>query len=268
MKENNLKQIKIKCPAKINLDLRVFKKDKTTPYHKIKSVMQAISLFDYLTIKVSDGDGIKLDGTSDEITYDEKNICYKAVELFLNEINEQHFVEIFIEKNIPVAAGLAGGSTDAAGTLYGLNKLFNNVLSKEKLNDLAKLLGSDLNFCLIGGTKLCTGRGETITNMPFFNFKLSLIKPRDLKISTADAYRMFDEIKRESNLRNDLEFALLNKGNYPEIQHLHDLGMQMSGSGPTFFVRESKVNANLDKKQYLQIENLQSVEYGVSEVEV
>jgi len=259
-----MKQIKIKCPAKINLDLRVFPKDEKTGYHNIKSIMQTISLFDYLTIKLKDGDNIALSGTSDEIPYDEKNLCHKATKLFLDTINKKYDIQIHIEKNIPVCAGLAGGSTDAAGVLYGLNKLLNNPLTEEKINELALLLGSDLNFCLKGGTQLCTQRGEKMISMPFYNFKLSLVKPKNLKISAREAYEAFDNLKEESNMRNDLEFALINK--YEELQYLNSQGLQMSGSGPTYFLRDKNFTNPIDKNKYLVINDLNSIEYGVCEV--
>ena len=259
-----MKKIKVKCPAKINLDLRVFKKDKTG-FHPIKSIMQAINLFDFITIELNEGDLIKLNGTSDEIPYDEKNICFKAAKLFLEKINKKYSVSIFIEKNIPVCAGLAGGSTDAAGVLYGLNKILDYPLALKELHKLAFELGSDLNFCLEGGTKLCQGRGEKLTSMPFYDFKLSLVKPKNLKISAKEAYLAFDELKKESNLRNDLEFALLETNKYEELHLLNSLGLQMSGSGPTFFLRDKNFDIELDDN-YLIINDLNSIDYGVVEV--
>ncbi len=259
-----MEEIKIKCPAKINLDLRVYPLDKKTGFHPIKSIMQTINLYDYLTIKIKEGNSIKLEGNSDEIPYDEKNICFFAIEAFLNKIGQKKEVEVYIEKNIPVCAGLAGGSTDAAGVLFALNKLFDYPLSLTELNELAYTLGSDLNFCLIGGTKLCQGRGEKITQMPFFSFDLTLVKPKNLKISAFEAYSAFDKLKTESNLRNDLEFALIDK--YEELKYLNSLGMQMSGSGPTFFIRQKKLDFEIDKKNYLVIENLSSTDKGVEEL--
>ena len=117
--------IKIKCPAKINLTLEIVNK-RDDGFHNIKSIMQMINLYDYLTISIkkSLNNEIKLSGTSDEIPYNETNLVYKAVNLYLNEAKiKDLLVEIHIEKNIPIAAGLAGGSTDAAGTLWGLNQL-------------------------------------------------------------------------------------------------------------------------------------------------
>lgn len=258
------KSIKIMCPAKINLDLRVFPKDLNTGFHPIKSIMQTINLFDYLTISIKEGEGISLSGTSSEIPYNEKNLCYKAAAAFLNKIDKNYKITIFIKKNIPVEAGLAGGSTDGAGVLYGLNKMLDNPLSDKKIFDIASKLGSDLNFCLKGGTQLCQGKGDNMVQMPFYDFKLSLIKPKNLKISTKDAYEAFDNLKVESNMRNDLEFALIDK--YKELQYLNSMGLQMSGSGPTYFLRDKDIDFKIDEDKYLVINNLRSVNHGVIEV--
>ena len=186
--------IKIQCPAKINLTLKVTGK-RDDGFHNIESVMQTIDLFDYLTISAekSDKTEIILSGTSDEIPYNEKNLVYKAAKLLLDETGKCCKVTCHIEKNIPVAAGLAGGSTDAAGMLYGLNKLLGKPLDDEGLNDLCAKLGSDLNFCLKGGRQLAKGRGEILEELPFEEFEVALIKPIDLGISAKEAYTKFAE---------------------------------------------------------------------------
>lgn len=252
-------QIKIKCPAKINLDLKV-SPIREDGFHSIKSIMQTISLFDYLTISISDGSEIILNGNSLEIPYNENNICHKAAKLFLEKIKKEYEVKIYIEKNIPVCAGLAGGSTDGAGVLYGLNKLLNEPLNKKELHNLASQIGSDLNFCLEGGRQLCTGRGEILTPQEFVEFSLTLVKPKNLKISAAEAYKTFDNLKEQSTLPNDLEFALLDK--YKELQFLHSKGLQMSGSGPTFFTLKEKLDFKLDGS-YQIIENLKAINFGI-----
>lgn len=258
-----MKKIKIQCPAKINLNLKVFKKDDLTGFHPIKSIMQAINLFDYIAIQISDGDEIIQKGNSKEIPYNESNICYKATKLFLETINKKAKIEIEIEKNIPVCAGLAGGSTDAAGVLYGLNELFSRPLNKEQIHILASKLGSDLNFCLEGGAKLCTNKGEKLENIEFSEFNITLVKPKNLQISTKDAYLAFDNLTTTSNMENDLEYALINK--YSELKYLNSLKGQMSGSGPTYFFKTPKLDFDLDEN-YLVIENLKTINYGVKEI--
>ena len=257
------KEIKIQCPAKINLDLRVFPRD-NSGFHPIKSIMQTISLYDYLQIKIADGAEITLSGNCVEIPYDENNLCYKAAKAFFEEAGKKYSVNIYIEKNIPVEAGLAGGSTDAAGVLYGLNMLLKKPLSDKQIFDIAAYLGSDVNFCLKGGTQLCQGKGDNMIQMPFYNFKLSLVKPKNLKISTRDAYDAFDNLAKESDMRNDLEFALLDK--YEELRYLHSMDLQMSGSGPTYFMRDKNIDFEIDSEKYLVINDLNSVEHGVREV--
>ena len=258
-----MKEITIKCPAKINLDLKVFPKDELTGFHPIESIMQTINLCDYITIILKEGNLIKLNGTSNEIPYNEQNICHKAINLFQEELKQCFDISIYIKKNIPVCAGLAGGSTNAAGVLYGINKLLNSPFDKNKLHKLAEKLGSDLNFCLEGGKQLCKGRGEKLTKLDFEEFPITLVKPKNLQISAKNAYCAFDELKEKSNMPNDLEFALLNK--HKELQFLNSKGMQMSGSGPTYFIKKEKLDFHLDDNFQI-IENLKSVNYGVEEI--
>jgi 4-diphosphocytidyl-2-C-methyl-D-erythritol kinase len=260
-------QIKIKTPAKINLTLEIVNK-REDGFHNIQSIMQLIDLYDYLTInaEMSEKEEIILTGTSDEIPYNEKNLVYKATKLFIEKTNlAPHKFSIHIEKNIPVSAGLAGGSTNAAGTIYGLNKLFNEPLSKEELHKLCETLGSDLNVCLEGGCLLATSRGEVVSKLPFVNSDVSLIKPLNLGISAKEAYtkysqleikpnydmtsKMVDSIKIGTDIRqflyNDLETAVFN--DYPELQKIKEKypNSIMSGSGSTYFLLEPTLE-NLD----------------------
>ena len=218
-----MQTIKIQCPAKINLNLKVTGKLEGG-FHSIESIMQTVSLYDYLTINVEDSDKteIILSGNSSEIPYDEHNLVYKATKLYLDYFGiKNKKINIYIEKNIPIAAGLAGGSTDGAGVLYGLDKIlchceeFNNKILRGKilchseqsvesenftpLNDefyidkLCAQLGSDLNVCLHGGRILAQGRGEITTPLEFEEFNVSLIKPIGLGISAKEAYTKFSQ---------------------------------------------------------------------------
>lgn len=275
MPEDRMKKIKVKTPAKINLTLKVGHV-RPDGFHPIESIMSAIDLFDYIDIEACDRENIqacseiKINSNSLEIPHDCSNIAYKAAELFLKETKIQSDINIYIEKNIPVCAGLAGGSTNASGVLWGLNELYNRPLSMEKINLMLQTMGSDLNFCLAGGTKLCKGRGEELFDMPYEEIPITLIKPLNLKISAKEAYQRFDEAAMKggvSNLPNDLEFALL--PHYEEIQYLNGLGFQMSGSGPTFFVKQAFLEPELRKKlekEYLIVENLKTFNGGVSRV--
>lgn len=264
-------EIKIQCPAKINLTLKVLGK-REDGFHNIESIMQTISLYDYLTINAEKSDKfeINLSGNNNEIPYNEKNLVYKAAKLFIDNTNLQpHKFEIYIDKNIPVAAGLAGGSTDAAGTLYGLNRIFDEPLSKEKLHELCAQLGSDLNFCLEGGRQMTKGRGEILEKLPFEKLSISLIKPKNLGISAKEAYTKYSQKNSQNfqskygskdSFKNDLEWALID--DYKELQNIKDLYPEsiMSGSGSTYFSVNREFYPTND---YWTANNLVSTEQGI-----
>ena len=282
-----MKTLKVKTPAKINLTLEVLNK-REDGFHNIQSIMQTISLYDYLTFEIVPSNGIEiiLDGTSDEIPYNEKNLVYKAAAKFLDkaQINNVR-INIFIEKNIPIAAGLAGGSTNAAGTFYALNKLFDDVLSKNDIEELCASMGSDLNFCLNGGCMLCTSRGEITQRLPFYEQSVSLVKPKYLGISAKEAYTNFamlldktipDNTTKLINLLNKGEFDKtliynnLENALFPHYEELRNIkskvkGSLMSGSGSTFFVLNDKLNASFDVDKYDIFENLSTISTGVEE---
>ena len=259
-----MKSIRIKCPAKLNLTLEVVNK-REDGFHNINSIMQLISLYDYLDISIekSDKNEILLSGNSSEIPYNEKNLVYKAASLFLQEINVNGYkVQINIEKNIPIAAGLAGGSTDGAGTFLGLNILFDNILSNEQLHKLCATLGSDLNVCLEGGCLHATSRGENVEKLPFVSMPVTLIKPKELGISAKEAYtkysakefkpkyhnteKMIEALNANKDIKpylyNDLEYAVFD--DYKELQYIKSKLPQaiMSGSGSTYFILENIEN--------------------------
>ena len=279
-----MKQIKIQCPAKINLTLKVLNK-REDGFHNIESIMQTINLFDYLTINFEPSENVEiiLDGNSKEIPYNEKNLVYKAVDLYLKTAGINNLeVDIHIEKNIPVAAGLAGGSTDAAGTIWGLNQLLKKFDNK-KLNELCASLGSDLNVCLNGGCTLATSRGEVTQKLPDINCPVTLIKPKNLGISAGEAYTKYakKEFKPQNNmtekmvealskkgdiknlLYNDLEYAVFD--DYKELQEIKKVypNSIMSGSGSTYFVLENLEKSKLGEN-YQFINNLTFVGNGVT----
>lgn len=282
-------EIKIKCPAKINLTLEVLNK-RPDGFHNIQSIMQTIDLYDILTITVEKNQkfDIQLSGTSDEIPYDEKNLVHKAVLLFVESANlSPHKISIHIEKNIPVSAGLAGGSTDAAGTIYGLNRIFDKIFSGEELHKLCAKLGSDLNFCLEGGCHLTTGRGEILKKLHCCEFPVSLIKPKKIGISAKEAYTKFSELRIkpdfnntekmlvllksndcniaeiESLLNNDLEAAVIN--DYKELQDIKKAYPTsiMSGSGSTFFILKENIINELNSDFWIKTD-LKSINHGVA----
>ncbi len=265
-----MKKFKVECPAKINLSLKIVNR-RADGFHNLENLMQTINLFDYLTINLikSEEFEIKLSGTSDEIPYDEKNIVFKTVLKFIELAQkvsyiEPHKIEIHIEKNIPVSAGLAGGSTDAAGAVLGLNEIFGEPLTREQLHEICAQLGSDLNFCLEGGRQMTTSRGEVLQKQPFVEFSLSLIKPKNLGISAKEAYTKFakkmanGEGGREEFV-NDLEWAVIEDYEVLQQIKMDYSNAIMSGSGSTFFMVDEEFTSQDD---FWVCNNLKSILTG------
>lgn len=250
----------IRANGKINLTLDVMGK-RHDGYHEVQMIMQSISLSDTITIQKIADRSIVIDGEVNGVIRKEDNLVYKAADLFFRAYKINCGVKITIQKHIPVAAGLAGGSADAAATLRGLNELFNVRQSMNELCNLGATLGSDIPFCLVGGTMLAFGRGEKITSiaeMP--KCALVLIKPK-FSVSTAWVYHSYDAMKikehpnsksmkkalQEGNidaicqsLGNVLESVTINA--YPQLATYKKLLCQygaraalMSGSGPSIF---------------------------------
>lgn len=280
-----MKEIKVQAPAKINLTLEITGR-RDDGYHDIKSIMHAISLYDYLTVKIEDAEGIniELSGNSSEIPYDNKNLVWKAAEKFFEATGINNVkLSVFIEKNIPVQAGLAGGSTDAAGILFALNVLYDKILSDEKINEICASLGSDLNFCLKGGCAVCTSRGEKIRPLPFLEFGVSIVKPRYRFISAKEAFETYDLFEDNEflnatddliplilrgnfhgkYLHNDLQKPLENKYNYISNMAYYIKNSKMSGSGPTFYVLQDNFQIDFAEDEFICIENLHTISHGV-----
>jgi 4-diphosphocytidyl-2-C-methyl-D-erythritol kinase len=251
-----------KARAKINLTLDVLYK-RADGYHEVEMVMQTIDLSDHLTLQPLAEDCIQISCPIPYIPIDERNLAYKAASLIKRTFDIRHGVHIHIEKRIPVAAGLAGGSSDAAAVLRGLNRLWNLNLSLDELAQLGASIGSDVPFCVYGGTAVARGRGEKIERI----FHTSphvwvvLVKP-PIAVSTADVYGALDvrnitrhpdtgamiQALRADNpvpliaqhLGNVLEEVTFRK--HPEVERIkkkmYEFGAQgalMSGSGPTVF---------------------------------
>ncbi len=244
--------------AKINLILDVLGK-RPDGYHEVEMVMQSIELHDRLEFSPGSG-GISLSVEGD-VPSDESNLAYRAAELIRSHGNIREGVNIRLVKAIPVAAGLGGGSADAAVTLAVLNKIWGTGLSVSELMQLGEQLGSDVPFCLLGGTALARGRGEQLERLPSCpRLGLVLIKP-PFGVSTAAVYRAFTpgsvakmpdnramvKAIREGNITgivNNLANALepVTFKMHPEAARIKEklmkagaLGTLMSGSGPTVF---------------------------------
>ena len=196
--------------AKINLHLEVLgiRKD---GFHELAMVMQSINLSDQLIMIKSSDNNITLKSNNNEISNGEDNLIIKAAKLLRNKVgNTQLGADIELEKNIPIGAGLAGGSTDAAATLVGLNKLWKLNLEIKELEKLSEDIGSDIPFCISGGRQLCFGRGEILEKLKFDQFELGLILVKDpsIQVSTPIAYRKYKEQFGNTYLEDDKDFQI------------------------------------------------------------
>ncbi|MDS1030294.1 4-(cytidine 5'-diphospho)-2-C-methyl-D-erythritol kinase [Bacillota bacterium LX-D] len=248
----------INAYAKINLTLDVFRL-RPDGFHEVQMVMQSISLKDRLSF--APASTLTLTATDPQLVNDQTNLVMKSAELLMSKTGVKKGAAIKIEKNIPLAAGLAGGSSDAAAALLGLNILWDLGLTIGDLITIGAELGSDVPFCLIGGTILAQGRGEILRFLPKIpKLWLVLVKP-DFGVSTKEVYQRWDELGEKlpeqsfqaleaiyTGDRNRVVAALSNHLElitgklYPEVlkikQKLYDLGAKkaiMSGSGPTVY---------------------------------
>lgn len=255
-----MKELKLKANAKINLSLDVQGK-REDGYHLLSMVMQSIELADNITLKINETGEIQIYSNISYLPTGRKNIAYKAAEIFLEEIKSVDGVEIYIEKHIPMGGGMAGGSTDAAGVLVGLNKLYNKPLPVSKLLELGLSLGADVPFCILGGTRFVQGIGEKLEKLDFANLTLLIIKPKK-SISTKEAFgkldlnniqnrpdniKLMEGIKEnnKSKIYESMDNSLYQRGLelVPEMQNIIEkleLGFKckkamMTGSGSTVF---------------------------------
>ncbi|MBE9045512.1 4-(cytidine 5'-diphospho)-2-C-methyl-D-erythritol kinase [Pleurocapsales cyanobacterium LEGE 10410] len=265
------------APAKINLYLEIIG-DRPDGFHELVMILQSLELADRLDIQQGDNQNIQLYCDHPQVPTDETNLAYRAARLMCDTFPEVYAnyggVKIRIQKNIPVAAGLAGGSGNAAAVLVGIDLIWQLGLTRPELEDLAAKLGSDIPFCISGGTAIATGRGEKLDQLPpLDNIWVVLAKYKNLSISTPWAYKAYRQqygdsysnqagiksrtAKVHSNplvkavthkdsqeigklIHNDLEKVVLPL--YPQVAELKSafaegdvLGTMMSGSGPTVF---------------------------------
>ncbi|MGE7930515.1 4-(cytidine 5'-diphospho)-2-C-methyl-D-erythritol kinase [Lysinibacillus xylanilyticus] len=249
----------VKAPAKINLTLDVLYK-RPDNYHEVEMVMTTVDLADRICLESREDGVIEIFSTDNFVPNDHRNFAYQAARLVKDTYGIGQGVSITIEKEIPIAAGLAGGSSDAAATLKGLNELWNLGLSIDELAELGSKIGSDVSFCVYGGTALATGRGEKIQELPAPpNCWVVLAKPK-IGVSTAEVYgglkveglehpntkQMMHAIETEDyellckSLGNVLETVTFKL--HPEVVMLKEQMKRfgadatlMSGSGPTVF---------------------------------
>lgn len=255
-----MQYIELKALAKINLGLDVLGK-RENGYHDVRMVMQTIYLYDDVKIEKTEQPGIELITNLPFLPVNESNIAYKAAKLLMDEFGISQGVKISLNKRIPVAAGLAGGSSNAAAVLHGVNRLFDLKLDREALMDRGVTLGADVPYCIMRGTVLAEGIGEILTPLdPMPRCHVLIAKP-PISVSTKVVYEKLDDkaIVEHPDIDGiigalkeaDLETVARSMGNvleevtiddYPVIEELKDimkkhgaLNAMMSGSGPTVF---------------------------------
>ncbi len=268
-RKHHMHSIRLKAMAKINLGLDVIGK-RPDGYHEVRMIMQSINLYDSISITKMKTNTIKISTNLPYLPVNENNLVYKAANLLLTEFHLPKGLFISLRKHIPVAAGMAGGSSDAAATLIGINKLFHLGLSKEDLMKRGVTLGADIPFCIMRGTALSEGIGEILTPIHGMPDCPILIAKPDLNVSTKYVYEnlcldnttphpdidgLIESIEGSdltgiaSKIGNVLEQVTINK--YPIIQEIKKimndqgaLNALMSGSGPTVYgIFQHKENA-------------------------
>ena len=255
-----MSSIQLNAMAKINLGLDVVRR-REDGYHEVKMVMQTVNLYDKVKITVTETPGITVTTNLSFLPVNENNIVYKAANLLINDFNLEKGVAIDLEKHIPVAAGMAGGSTDGAAVLYGMNRLFDLNLSKEKLMEYGLKLGADVPYCILRGTALSEGIGEVLTPLPGMPPCHILVAKPSISVSTKWVYENLhaNELKTHPDidgvvesikagdlyglcdrLENVLETVTVKE--YPIIEEIKQfmkdhgaVNALMSGSGPTVF---------------------------------
>lgn len=252
--------MKLKAFAKINLGLDVIGR-REDGYHQVRMIMQTIRMFDQLEIEKSSTPGIRLSVNLPYVPTDSGNLVYRAASLLMEEFSIQEGVDIRLNKFIPVAAGMAGGSSDAAAALVGVNRLFDLGLSRKELMERGLRLGADVPYCVMRGTALAEGIGEKLTRLPALPSCYILIGKPSISVSTKYVYTNLKLDARtehpdidgiiEALENQDLGGVTGKMGNvlesvtiprYPVIEKIKDLmkaegalNALMSGSGPTVF---------------------------------
>lgn len=253
-------KLELKALAKINLGLDVLGR-RDNGYHDVKMVMQTIYLYDDVILRKTKESGIQLATNLTYLPVDEHNIAYKAAKLLQEEFDLQEGISIYLKKRIPVSAGMAGGSTNAATVLFGMNRMFGLGLSVEELMERGVKLGADVPYCVMRGTVLAEGIGEILTPLsPMPKCAVLIAKP-GISVSTKTVYEKFDALSavehpnmdglvqglEEGDLQkigacmgNVLETVTIEK--YPILSQIKNimkregaLQAMMSGSGPTIF---------------------------------
>ncbi len=255
-----MREIKLKARAKINLGLDVVRK-REDGYHEVRMIMQMINLYDKITMRRITESEIRVTTNLPYLPVNEDNLVYRAAKLLMDEFQVTEGVEIELQKYIPVAAGMAGGSSDAAAVMVGINRIFHLGLTKKQLMERGVKIGADVPFCIMRGTALAEGIGEVLTPLPAMpHCSLVIAKPK-IHVSTKFVYGNLkaNELKEHPDINGQvqalregsLEQLVAKMGNvletvtipaYPVIDEIKKtmlkndaMGAMMSGSGPTVF---------------------------------
>lgn len=255
-------KIQLKALAKINLGLDVLRR-REDGYHEVKMIMQTISLYDELELKKAKQPGIQVKTNLYYLPTNENNLVYKAAKLLMEEFHIEEGIRIQLRKKIPVAAGMAGGSSDAAAVLWGMNQMYALGLSRKDLMERGVRLGADVPYCVLRGTALAEGIGEKLTGLPPMPRCYLLIAKPGISVSTRFVYENLhaNDLRPEQHPDVDAMIAALREGDlkllasrmgnvleevtvpaHPVIDQIKccmkkegALGAMMSGSGPTVF---------------------------------
>lgn len=255
-----MREIKLKAMAKINLGLDVLRK-REDGYHELRMIMQTVRLFDRIQLTVTETPGIRVKTNLSFLPVDEGNLVYRAAKLLMDEAQVKKGLFIHLEKHIPVAAGMAGGSSDAAAVLVGVNRLFHMGFTLEELMERGVRLGADVPYCILRGTALAEGIGEKLTALPAPPPCHVLIAKPKVHVSTKFVYGNLKAHELMEHPDIDGQIQALRDGDlyrmaelmgnvletvtipaYPVVQEIKDImkkqgavNAMMSGSGPTVF---------------------------------
>ena len=255
-----MKKIRLKAMAKINLGLDVVRK-REDGYHEVRMIMQTIRMYDQIELEPTEAPGIRVSTNLNYLPTNEDNLVYKAAKLLMDEFDVKKGLNIGLRKFIPVAAGMAGGSSDAAAVMVGVNRLFHLNLSQKELMERGVKIGADVPYCILRGTALAEGIGEKLTHLPPAPAGYVLIAKPGIHVSTKFVYTNLKANELESHPDIDGQIQAIRSGDlkkvaelcgnvletvtspaYPVIEEIKDvmkkggaLNACMSGSGPTVF---------------------------------
>ena len=286
--------LKLKAYGKINLALDVLRK-REDGYHDVRMIMQTVGIYDQLELQATRKPGIAVETNLSYLPVNENNLVYQAAKLLMDEFSVKSGIHITLRKFIPVAAGMAGGSSDAASVLFGVNKMFNLGLSREELMKRGVKIGADVPYCLLRGTALSEGIGEKLTPLPAMPQCRVLIAKPGISVSTKLVYENLNINARSGDCHPDIDgmvqaiqkqdlqevakkfgnvLELVTAKKYPIIEEIKAvmkkngaLNALMSGSGPTvfgFFTDERAAQKAYEELRYGSLASLAKQVYLTS----